>query len=629
MSKYTNNNANFALKNAKSFSEIGQYNQQVRAHLLQNPVDSNILKITIKNFKDSAKRRKVSDLTYNIEVEKFNNAHGLYLLKKGNDTDNNNYYSYLNYPFIGIAEQKHTLINFKKYKEEYNIKIRKENAENCIYNTENVKEESKLTNSEKILKEKFIEDYSHLNTWEYNKKVEFENENLENAIFKKIKLQPLRQAHVNTFRTLLYFYVGQLKLRNSELLNKGRSTRVKKTELPSLLINKRNVKIHKIDGFRELDYSERTIYNHINRLLEAGVFNSYRFYWHKMPTSVQFNREILVISDYNLPKRQGAVKQLFNYEIRKKLPNYTHTTELLSKEIENKNCVKKHSVKKCGSIPANHNGINNQNPAEAYKTHQRICKKIKLEGGEKIKIPSFLKENAEKKSTTLANNFKSRHINNGDFADMLAAKKFDNYKPLPYNYLQRVRLYTTGEISKEEFKEIVIQDFIKTSAKIWKNHTVYASTWCNASKYLKEVLFKNISEKESIENKLKEYRWKLDWARKWFKNNDVNALFPSDYFDTTRKNKNEIGFFSNHLHKKWKESISKNQKSNKNRVLEASKRKKRLRNSKYDNNLKLAIQKYNSGECNYNELSNYVCNNLPKKYISEFLKLTIKTPNND
>ncbi|MFL0106592.1 hypothetical protein, partial [Tenacibaculum maritimum] len=297
MNKYTNNNANFALKNAKSFSEIGQYNQQVRAHLILNPVDSNILKITIKNFKDSAKRRKVSDLTYNIEVEKFNNAHGLYLLKKGNDTDNNNYYSYLNYPFIGIAEQKHTLINFKKYKEEYNIKIRKENAENCIYNTENVKEDSNLTNSEKILKEKFIEDYSHLNTWEYNKKVEFENENLENAIFKKIKLQPLRQAHVNTFRTLLYFYVGQLKLRNSELLNKGLPTRVKKTELPSLLINKRNVKIHKIDGFRELDYSERTIYNHINRLLEAGVFNSYRFYWHKMPTSVQFNREILVISD--------------------------------------------------------------------------------------------------------------------------------------------------------------------------------------------------------------------------------------------------------------------------------------------------------------------------------------------
>ena len=61
MNKSINKNANNTQKSAKSFSEIGLYNQQVRDFLKANPLNP-ILQATIKNFNDSAQRRKLTNL---------------------------------------------------------------------------------------------------------------------------------------------------------------------------------------------------------------------------------------------------------------------------------------------------------------------------------------------------------------------------------------------------------------------------------------------------------------------------------------------------------------------------------------------------------------------------------------
>ncbi len=622
MNKNINKNAKQAQQNASFLTEIGEYNKNVREYLSKNTVSEQILLHTIKNFKDNAKRNVFSDLKYNKEVEIFNNNHGFYLLKKGSEyCSKPKYYSYINYPFLSKEDKSQSIINFKKHKEEYNKKVTSQNAKNAIYNIEIVKANSDLTNEEKNLKKQFTEDYKHLNVWEFNQLVEESNEG--NPIHKKKKIQKLRQQHVVTFRTLLYFYIGQLKRRNYELLSKNKSTSVKKTNLPPLQVNKNNLKKHKIDGYQELDYCTKTLYNHIDRLLEAGVFNTYRFYWSKMPITLQFNREIIQISDYNLPKSQNTEKQMFNIVSEKNLPNYTQYTRTVDKEVEIKDCVSKHSSNKCGSMPDQQKRRATLCPADGYRTTQRISKKkLKLEGGEKIEIPDFSKPKNTRRSK-LAYHFKSKKITKSEFCEKLASNEFKDYKPLRYDYLEKVRLNTIGEVSKEDFKEILIQDFIKTSAKIWKNHTVYVNEWYNTIEYLSNVLFANLFEKESIENKLREYRWKLEWARKWFTKNEFKALFPNNYFDTTRKNKNEIGFFSNHLHNKWKESLSKSKKQKINRVTEASKRQKRLRKTKYEKHLEIAIKKYESGKYNYKQLSDYVCENLPKKYISIFLQQSI------
>ncbi|WP_272152203.1 hypothetical protein, partial [Tenacibaculum aiptasiae] len=68
----------------------------------------------------------------------------------------------------------------------------------------------------------------------------------------------------------------------------------------------------------------------------------------------------------------------------------------------------------------------------------------------------------------------------------------------------------------EEFKKIILQDFIKSSAKIWKNHNVYPGEWKKTINALNEQFLENIVNKETLINKLREYRWKLNFARKWF-----------------------------------------------------------------------------------------------------------------
>ncbi|SED21415.1 hypothetical protein SAMN04489761_4646 [Tenacibaculum sp. MAR_2009_124] len=627
MSKNTKKSARKAQENAIQLSKIGLYNQEVKNYLTTNP-PSPIINVAIKHFNDSASRRKLTDLQYNKEVEVFNNTHGFFILKKGAEHEaSEKYYAYLNYPYISPDDKVQTIINFKKHYEEYNKKVIEENAKTKQYNEEKVKPESDLSLNEKKLKTEFIEDYNHLNVWEYNDKVE--EENLKNPIHSKKTAQKLKQQHKETFRVLLYFYVGQLRRRNNDLLNKNRPTSVKKTNLPPLQVNKRNITKHKIDGFKEIDWDTKTIYNHIIRLLESGALKNNRFFHRTMPTAVNFSNDIIAISDYNPPKSQKPNYQSFKYVSEKNLPNYTHTTRTTSKKVEIKDCVKKHSHNECGSMPEKHNGNKTQCPADGYGNTKGISKKIELEGGEKIKIPDFVKKKTNPKKSLIAENFRAKILKLSDFAEKLKNNDFKNYKPETYRYLQKVRLSTIGDISFEEFKEFAIQDFIKTAAKIWKNHTVKKGSWINAIKFLTESLFKDLTQKESVEEKIREYRWKLEWARKWFEKTGLTALFPSDYFDTTRKNKNEVGFFSNYMHTIYKNSLSKDKKKVKNREVEASKRQRRLKKNKYDKLLNQAIDKYNSGNYNYKQLSNFVCQNLPKEYISAFIKLTLNTPNHD
>ncbi|CAL2108639.1 hypothetical protein T190115A13A_80214 [Tenacibaculum sp. 190524A02b] len=148
----------------------------------------------------------------------------------------------------------------------------------------------------------------------------------------------------------------------------------------------------------------------------------------------------------------------------------------------------------------------------------------------------------------VSNNFLNRLEDPQELAEALATGNYKHYKGLRYDYFEKIIQY--GQVPFQEFKEIVIQDFIKQSAKIWEsNHNVYVGEWRKAINLLQHNLFKNITGKENIIQKLREYRWKLNFARKWLINNNYNALYPSWYFDSTRTKQEEIGFYG--LHKFW------------------------------------------------------------------------------
>ena len=616
MNKYTEQNAKKAQKNAKLLSEIGAYNQVVRDYLSKNPLDR-ITQYTVKIFKDNAQRNQISTSEYNKLVDDFNNTHGFILTKKGVEYESvNKYYSYINFPYLDSQAFKQTMDNYRFYVNDYNAKAESDNKAIKEYNDVVVINHYSLSETQKKRKRKFESANKSLFVDVYNKLVE--KENVKEAIIPKRKIQKIKYQSEIIFHVILGFYVSQLKTRNAFLMEMNRSTSVSKNALPKLKIDHRKLATHKIQNIPRLDICKKTAQNHVKRLREAGILINYLQINQNKPIQVNINPDILEILDGNLPKSQCLENKSFLPLNWKVLHDNSDTTKLNLKEKEIKDCANSTDHLKCGSILDNQNQINNTCPADGYETHQRINKKIKLEGGEKVLLPSFLYENKEAaaikgKYRILSENFLSNFVEENELAQQLAVGNFDNYAGFRYDYLQKVAQY--ANISKEDFKAIVIQDFIKSSAKIWKNHVnkPYSGEWKKAINLLKEQLFSTISEKETIIKKLREFRWKLNFARKWFVKSEVKALYPYAYFDKNRTQTNEIGFYG--LHKVWKTHLKYKEKrrlEQKELEQKANARKRKLSAQK---KLDQAIQKYYIGKFTYKQLFNYVQDNLPNEYL--------------
>ncbi|WP_407269323.1 hypothetical protein [Tenacibaculum maritimum] len=615
MSKYTNNNANFAQKNAKSFSEIGQYNQLVREHLSSTTLD-HLTQHTIKIFKDNAQRKRINNAEYNKAVEEFNNTHGFILLKKGAEYQQyNKYYSYINYPYLDREAIKLTMDKYRLYVNDYNKKADEENNDIRDYNHTKVSQHLTLTETQKKRKKDFEDENNSLFVREYNQLVEKTNQ--KEAIIPKRKIQKIKFQSELIFHVLVGFYVSQLRTRNAYLMEMNKPTSAPKNALPKLKIDHRKLATHTILDIPRLDICKKTAQNHVKRLREAKILINYVKINQNKPIQVNFNPEILVILDGNFPKSQTPENKSLPPSFSKKLHNNSDTTRTNLKEKEIKDCANSTGLNKCGSM-LEENESNNVCPADGYENTKGISKKNSLGPAEIQKIlPKFLKTAGETKTpsgkyVTLTKNFLSKLMDERELAEKLANGEFDNHGGLRYDYLQQVAQY--AHVSREDFKKVIIQDFIKSSAKIWKDHNVYVGEWKRTINALNAQFLTKILKKETLIEKLKEYRWKLEFARKWFKKkNDVKALFPYSYFDKNRTQSNEIGFYG--LHKIWKTNLKYKQKKaaeQKELQHQSSARKRKLSAQK---KLSKAINKYELGQINEKQLFNYVQDNLPHEYL--------------
>uniref|UniRef100_UPI00232C52D3 hypothetical protein n=1 Tax=Tenacibaculum aiptasiae TaxID=426481 RepID=UPI00232C52D3 len=135
-------------------------------------------------------------------------------------------------------------------------------------------------------------------------------------------------------------------------------------------------------------------------------------------------------------------------------------------------------------------------------------------------------------------------------------------------------------------------------------------------------------------NKLREYRWKLNFARKWFiKKAQMKALFPYKYFDKNRTQTNEIGFYG--LHKVWlknKKYKEQREQEKKRLEIEASAREREKKEEKrrisIQQKLTKAINKYESGKYTHEQLYSYVQDNLPHEYLLSLPNLINKNNQN-
>ncbi|MCD8435853.1 hypothetical protein LNJ03_11170 [Tenacibaculum dicentrarchi] len=631
MLQNTTNNAN----NQKPIlTDIGIYNLQVSDFLKKNKASGDILRLTIKNFNDNAYRKKWSTLQYNLAVEDFNKTHGFYIHKKGKEQEAPKNYNYINYPYLDKEAVIQTMDNFRAYRDKYNDNAFLQNIEINDFN----KTVLPATNPELKLRIKsFQKQHSELFTLQYNEEVDKFNANLGKKYVKKRRVLKIRHSLDNIFNVFLGFQVGQLKARNGKRMEKGQSTMVLKNNFPKIEVNYTKTINHNINGNRRLDVCRKTLYNAIQRLIEAGVLQNYLFINRKRPVYFNINHEILHVLDGNLPKSELIGNQSFNLPKKKQLPILNNTTSTLLKRNKKDDCAKS-TEDATGSMLDNQNESNVVRLADSYKgTSALDTKKINKLGGAEIKeiLPSFLIGNSKTASLSgfdkkVKETVEKNILNENVLAKILEKGGFDDYKGVRYEYLLKIT-HCSG-LSFEQKKEFVIQDFIKSSAKIWKNHNVYAGEWKKAINNLNEVLFKDWINCSGLIDAIKKNRWKLEFARKWFMHSTVNALYPSMYFDTTRTTKKEIGFFG--LEEAWKKKnpsdLAKKSEFTK-RQLKSNERKRNISenrekiNKQNTQKFRKSFNNYLKGEISENDLKTFVKTKLPKGYIEHLLPLLPET----
>lgn len=620
MNKDNKISANKAQKSAKKRTEIGEYNQKVRAFLAKNPVED-LMVYTIKIFKDNAKKKSISNRNYNIAVEEFNQTHGFVLEKKGAEYEAiTPVYNYINYPYMDRSSIKKTMDNYRLYVSNYNEKAIELNKEIKQYNNTIVTCDFALSEAQKKRKKSFETENKHLFSTLYNEKVA--KENVKDAIIPKKLINQVKYQTEMIFNVILGFYVSQLRTRNANLMEMKISTRTLKNSLPKLKLDHRKLATHKISEITRLNICKKTAQNHVKRLREAGVLVNYKKINQNHPIQINFNPSILVILDGNSPKSQTPDNQFFlNGRLKELHYNSVPTKALNLKTFKIKDCASTVDLK-CGSAMENQNESNGVCPADSYENTTTISKPKKNTGGGDISkvLPQFLKTDKKKRAASksgenkvMKTNFLAKLMDEKELAQKLSKGYFNDYKGFTYSYLASISNYT--HVDFEDFRKIVIQDVIKSSAKIWKNHknAPYVGEWKKTITALYTQFFAKIVRKETLIEKLHEYRWKIDFARKWFiKKEGINALYPFAYFDKTRTQSNEIGFYG--LHEIWKTHLKNTEKSElelKNLQKKSTKRKRKLSvNEKF----KKSLKKFYNGKINYKQLLSYVETNLPHEY---------------
>ncbi|CAM1344245.1 conserved hypothetical protein [Tenacibaculum amylolyticum] len=434
----------------------------------------------------------------------------------------------------------------------------------------------------------------------------------------KKRLQTIKFPTELVFNTLLGFYISQLKERNTYLAATNSSTRVLKSDLPKLRIDQRKLATHKKEGVQRFSFCKKTARNHVKRLREAKVLINYTCANQNKPISVNFNPEIVAILDGKPPKRQFNENQFFKGGGWKVLPDNSDNNKVL-KRNKKKDFLIFHKENECGLMQQQ-----NVSLAESYKTTIRISNAKQTSPRENVAtirkiLPDFLKTGAKSQNTnnTITVSFLAKLMEEKMLAQELSVGKYDNYKGLSYHYLQKVIQY--ADVTIEEFRSVLIQDFVKSSAKIWKDHqSVHVGSWKNAINSLNQTLFKGITQKETLLNKLKEYRWKLDFARKWFLKSKIPALYPSLYFDVHRKASSGIGFYG--LHSIWKSHLkyqqNKIEKQKESQQQESARKRKIKMRQRFENTIKA----YEKGKYTAAQVYNYVKDNLPQSYVSELTR---------
>lgn len=497
------------------------------------------------------------------------------------------------WPYITREAFAATLDNYRQYIYRYNQKIKVLNAEIERFNAmidEQPKDEI-LTKFAAV----FIAKNCHHKPIIYNQLAdEFNNE--RGLAIKKKPLPTVKYTSEKVFQEMLHVYAGQLAARSSEFIRLGIT---EPTPIPMLDITSSRLTGLRRGEAKSIDVCNATIRNHRARLEEAGVLIDYTFRGHKSGVRMRINPEILVVFDGKTQMFVGSENQCVSHEMCKKVSDNNEATRALNNNIKNNENADGDSPMKGTPQAADDLSLFYKNiPTQGNFTGAAAPESVKISGSASDKLYDLVEHPQE-------------------LATKLADGHYNGYSPIDIRILRREAYY--GTLSREQFQEVVIQDFMKTAARLYRGSTPFPGSWKVAyTNWIEKRFFvsngngKFLIKKDLMVDLLQEYRWRLANAEKWFRKTGIKPLYPSHYFDFTRTDKKEIGFEYTRkawlTHLKYLESKPKKERSAK-KAAEA--RKQRIDYSRrYENQ----INRFFRNRITFDELFDYVRTNLPVQY---------------
>ncbi|ESU28377.1 hypothetical protein FLJC2902T_17290 [Flavobacterium limnosediminis JC2902] len=396
------------------------------------------------------------------------------------------------------------------------------------------------------------------------------------------------------FGQILHLYSKQIASKTKFYMGIGTT---EKQSVKPLSLKSNYVTELQRNGVQSIDVCNKTIRNHRDRLEEAGVLTNYFFAGIKRAVKYEINSQILVVFDAYSSTYATTENQHVTNEKKKVLPVYynecTRTNKINIKIKEN---VENNSLD-LGTAQAPDLLIS------FLQEHDPQGKEVSPRGAaENVKV---LRDSSEKLKETL--------LHEQELAVRLAAGEFNYYQPIDIRVLYHEAL--NGTMTREEFKSLIIQEFMKSAARLYRTSSPFVGSWKKAINAWMQKMFignNHLYRKDLMVDKLQEYRWRLNHAHKWFTKYDVKTLYPGDYFDFTRTEAKEIGFQYTKKaylkHKAYQEAA----KQKENEVNRKAKHRKERIN--YAKKFDQVFKRFFNNRISLNDLLDYVKNNLPKQY---------------
>lgn len=514
------------------------------------------------------------------------------------------------YPALTTEAFSATMDAYRQHINVYNFKVEEENL--AIKSKNNSKRNRLLITPHNPEQSRYVSFFmaknKDLSVHEFNAEVDIAEKDHNVLIFQR-KIQKVKYASEIIFQNILHLYNSQLMKSNKQFMSFSIQT---KRPIKPLSVNSFLVTQLQRDGIKSLDLCSKTVRSHRQRLQEAKVFVDYEFKGHSRGVNLHINASILTVFDMKTSKFVRAENQPLTSQSRKECLDNNESTRTIINKYKIKENVKNISLDKEFPTVTPSNLFFTRTPnAKLNLNYAPAAEKVLPKSENNSSLPPA----PMRKINELSNKLGNVIMSNQELAERLANHEFDNYTPIDIRLLFEEAM--KGTLTNEEFRQVVLQDFFKNSAKLYRKSSPFVGSWKKAINLYNEHKFISFTgaafNKSVITDNIQDLRWQLEHARKWFlKHEDFNTLFPNQYFDFSRTEAKEGGFeYTKKALKRHHEYRSKREDQKNKTRKESDLRKENINHSKKMN---AAVKRFFRNKLSLPDLMDYVDNNLPTNY---------------